>query len=207
MRVFILCTGRSGSTAIIKACEGIKNFTCGHETLSHKFGKDRFDYPDNHIEADNRLAWFLGSLDKKFGDDAVYIHLIRDKDATVKSYNQRWKSRLTIVKAFAEGILMTPVELLDDTSRLLVCSDYYDTVNSNIELFLKNKTQKIEIHLDNIKQGFQQLWNLIGAQGDLDLALQSFDEHHNKSMKKNIFERIQARLYFYFRIYAKSAKL
>ena len=54
MRVFILCTGRTGSTTIIKAARHIKNYTADHESLARKFGEDRFKYPDNHIEADNQ---------------------------------------------------------------------------------------------------------------------------------------------------------
>jgi hypothetical protein len=201
MRVFILCTGRSGSTTIIKACKSITNYTCGHETLAHKLGDARFDYPDNHVEADNRLSWFLGILDKKYGDGAIYVHLIREKDKVVESYNKRWKSRLTIVKAFTEGILMTPIEKLDEKSRLTVCSDYYDAVNSNIELFLKDKTKKITINLKDVNAGFGEMWSLMGAQGNWDKAIELLGEHYNRTEKKGIANRIKARIKFYYNIY------
>jgi len=68
MRVFILCTGRTGSTSIIEACKHISNYTADHESLAKVFGNQRLDYPDYHIEADNRLSWHLGALNKKYGD-------------------------------------------------------------------------------------------------------------------------------------------
>ena len=181
MRVFILCTGRSGSTAIIKACQHIKNYSCGHETLSKEIGGSRFRYPDNHIEADNRLSWFLGSLNNQFGNDAVYIHLIRNKESTIRSFNKRWEIDISIIKAFAEGILMRPAIKLNDNQKLEICSDYYDTVNNNIVYFLKDKDHTLTIKLENIKEGFLSFWKLIDAKGDINEALKEFDILHNKS--------------------------
>ena len=46
MNVFILCTGRCGSAAIIKACHEIKNFSADHESLSKETGEARLAYPE-----------------------------------------------------------------------------------------------------------------------------------------------------------------
>ena len=67
MNVFILNSGRCGSTTWIRACTHIDNFSAGHETRSHLSGDARLDYPDRHIEADNRLSWLLGRLDRQYG--------------------------------------------------------------------------------------------------------------------------------------------
>ena len=184
MRVFILCTGRSGSAGIIKACSHIQNFTAGHETRTKLTGSEKFNYPDNHIEADNRLSWFLGTLEEKYGDNPVYFHLKRNKTDTVASFNRRWHSRAGIIRAFSEGILKTPVELLSKNDRLKVCEEYYDCVNRNIESFLKNKSKTAVIRLENIKSDFTEFWKIIGATGDLDAALHEFDKKHNKSTKR-----------------------
>ena len=106
MRVFILCTGRTGSKSLIKACEHITNYTASHESRSKLIGENRFRYPDDHIEADNRLSWFLGTLDKKYGKEAFYVHLKRDKTKVIDSFSQRWTNQGSILKAFSEGILM-----------------------------------------------------------------------------------------------------
>ncbi len=153
-------------------------------------GEDRLDYPKNHIEADNRLSWFLGRLDKKYGDDALYIHLKRNKNDTSRSYAKRfWYG---IMKAYRNGIL---ISLPKKTDSMSVALDYYETVNSNIDLFLKDKSKKLTINLENIEEGFLEFWNLINAQGDLGAALAEFNTRYNatKETKKKIFFRIMAK--------------
>ena len=65
MNVFILSTGRSGSQTFARACAHVSNYTSAHESRSGLLGDAHFDYPDNHIESDNRLSWMLGRLDRK----------------------------------------------------------------------------------------------------------------------------------------------
>lgn len=67
MNVFVLCTGRCGSTTFIESARHISNYSAGHETRTYLTGAARFDYPQSHIEADNRLSWLLGRLNKTFG--------------------------------------------------------------------------------------------------------------------------------------------
>ena len=73
MRVFVLSPQRCGSVTFSAACSHIKNFTSGHETRE----KLEVQYPDNHIEVDNRLAFFLGRIEKNYGDNAYYVFLKR----------------------------------------------------------------------------------------------------------------------------------
>ncbi len=184
MQVFILCTGRSGSVGLIKACAHIDNYTSAHESLARQLGSARLDYPQAHIEADNRLGWFLGALDEKYGDSAFYVHLQRERAATARSFMQRWYGRNNIVSAFANGILLRPPELLSEADRYQVCLDYCDTVNTNIRQFLQNKSRKMDMHLENIQADFPIFWERIGAQGNLEDALQTFDTPQNPSSRK-----------------------
>src|SRR5664279_6422416 len=85
MNVFVLTTGRAGSESFIAACKHLTNYTAGHESQVSRLGPDRIQYPDRHIEADNRLAWFLGRLEERYGDEAFYVHLVRDRAATAAS--------------------------------------------------------------------------------------------------------------------------
>jgi hypothetical protein len=62
--IFLLCTGRCGSSTFIKAASHIINYSAGHETQTQHLGQKRFDYANHHIEADNRLSWLLGRLEK-----------------------------------------------------------------------------------------------------------------------------------------------
>ena len=123
MNVFILSTGRCGSTTFIKACKHITNYTSAHESLVTKLGAHRFDYAPHHIESDNRLSWFLGRLDQLYGNDAFYVHLSRDKQQTIESFSQREK--YGIMRAYKEGILLGGES---DQSPQEIAQDYIETM-------------------------------------------------------------------------------
>ena len=182
MNVFILNTGRCGSSTFIKACHHITNYTSGHETMSSQVLDARLGYSENHIEADNRLSWFLGRLDQKFGSEAFYVHLSRDKSATVRSFEAR--AGRGIIKAYQKGILTRTGQSADVSE---ICADYVETVTANIECFLKDKPQKMVIELESIESGFVDFWSKIGAEGDLDKAREELYVKHNATSKKGIF--------------------
>ena len=179
MNVFVLCTGRSGSMTFAKACEAITNYTSAHESRIKLLGEERVAYPLQHIEIDNRLIWFAGALDKKYGTNAFYVHLQRDANAVAHSFNKRWNNNFSIIKAYAETMLFQRLEELMPQDRLAICRDYVDTVNANITSFLSNKPQKMTIHLEQIEAQFPVLWESIQAEGNLEAALATFQQKHN----------------------------
>jgi hypothetical protein len=176
MNVFVLNTGRCGSTTFVKACAHITNYTSAHESRAHLLGSERVNYPDNHIESDNRLAWFLGRLDRRFGEKAVYVHLSRDKEKVTLSFAKRFN--YGILKAYRNGILMGVSE---NALPRAVAADYCETIEENIALFLKDKPRKMEFRLENAKHDFTLFWKMIGAKGDFDAALREFDVSYNSS--------------------------
>lgn len=182
MNVFVLSTGRCGSTTFERACRHITNYTAGHETRAAILGPARLDYPPDHIESDNRLAWFLGRLDQRYGDDAFYVHLTRDPAAVARSYARRRQAGM-ILPAYAQGIYLGLTEALDDIA-LAAAQDYVATVTANIEVFLRNKPQRMAFALANAQQDFARLWARIGAEGDLDAALAEFDQAYNAGPPK-----------------------
>ncbi len=187
MNVFVLCTGRSGSSSFIKACQHISNYTAAHESLSQKCGNERFQFPKNHIEADNRLSWQLGQLNKFYGKQAYYIHLKRDDESTAQSFMRRFLLPKSMIYAYANGIKQLPPERLNSNEQFEVCLDYVRTVNANIENFLNDKPHQLQIELSEIKKDFKTFWNAIDAEGDLNLALVELDKKHNKSSSKRIY--------------------
>lgn len=182
MNVFILNTGRCGSTTFIKACKHIENYSCAHESKVSEMGHERLNFSENHIEADNRLSWFLGRLDEKFGNDAFYVHLKRDDAETAKSYSTRLFSG-GIIPAYINGIIFGRNS---QVSGLSVGLDYCNTVNSNISLFLKDKDKKMDISLEHIKEDFVRFWEAIGAQGNLKAALAEFDVKYNATSVQHL---------------------
>lgn len=179
MNVFVLNTGRCGSTTLVEACSHITNFSAAHESRAACLGIERFAFPLNHIEADNRLSWVLGRLDQAFGDSARYVHLIRDREATAASFARRYDGG--IMRAYRKGILF---EHAAGKEAIDVCRDYCDTVNSNIAHFLKDKSYTMEFHLENAKEDFRRFWDWMGAEGDLESALAEWDLKHNASTGK-----------------------
>ena len=141
-------------------------------------GQERVNYPQNHIEADNRLSWILGRIDKQYGDSALYVHLKRNKTGTAKSFSRRYEDG--IIKAYRDGILKCAAGKSDCMS---VSLDYCDTVNSNIKFFLQGKSKKITINLENIEKNFTEFWYMIDAQGAIGAALAEF--------KKNIMQQVK----------------
>jgi hypothetical protein len=176
MNVFILNSGRCGSTTFIKACQHITNYTSAHESLLSNTGKLRFNYPENHIEADNRLSWLLGRLDNTYGDNAFYVHLKRNPEDTANSFARRID--FGILKAYEQGVLMHDSHKLPAYD---IATDYIETVNSNIELFLKDKSHKMTLSLETISTDFTGFWEKISAQGNIDDALNEWRINYNAS--------------------------
>lgn len=176
MNVFILTTGRSGSLSFIHACRHITNYTCGHETRVHLIGEARLAYPRDHIEADNRLAWYLGRLERAYGDQARYVHLTRERGPLAASFARR--ADFGIMRAYREGILLGGEPGLTAAELAL---DYIDTVEANIALFLKDKRHRMHFRLEHAAEDFTRFWQWIGARGDLAAALAEWDTRHNAS--------------------------
>src|SRR5262245_47737972 len=191
MNVYVLCTGRCGSETFAKACRHMSNFTAAHESQKPKdpspWPKDPspwrlpyrpLSYPERHIEVDNRLTSFLGALDKEYGKSALYVHLLRNRNEVATSLARRGEE--SILFSFAWGVLQyyRAARHLTDTQRYELGVHYWETVNSNIELFLRDKPKKLTMWLHDIKGPFAQFWTGIGAEGDLNAALAEWDIRH-----------------------------
>ena len=80
MRVFVLGTGRTGSTTFVKACRHIDNYTASTRSLPETdIRSKRLDYPECHIEVDPRLVTALDALGASFASTALFVHLRGDE--------------------------------------------------------------------------------------------------------------------------------
>jgi hypothetical protein len=174
MNVFVLCTGRCGSTTFVAACRHMTNFTSGHESRVGKIGRDRLDYPAGHIEADHRLAFQLGRLEQRFGDRASYVHLTRDPDATAASWAERFTIG-TMMSSFRRGMLGNEAVSRRDSALEMV-----ETATANIEHFLKGKSRVLTVRLESAEQDFERFWEWVGAQGSLEMALAEWRVRRNE---------------------------
>jgi hypothetical protein len=176
MNVFVLCTGRCGSQTFAKACKHITNYTSGHESRQGLIAAHRLNFPDNHIEADNRLSWMLGLLEESYGDRAFYVHLIRDESETAASFARRYDTG--IVRAYRDEILQDCASIYEPYE---VCKDLCRTVTANVQAFLDNKSNKLVVRLEHACNDFSVFWNRIGAEGDLTCALDEWNHAYNAS--------------------------
>lgn len=187
MNVFVLSTGRCGSQTFARACSHIRNFTTRHE--SNNIWQNPIDglpyrdlrFPDQHIEVDNRLTWFLGALDREYGQSAYYVHLLRDRQEVARSLLRRGDR--TILYGFAHSILQhyNEASWLDQEQRYQIALQFCDTVNGNIELFLRSRPRSMSIWLHDAPKGFTRFWREIGAEGDLDAACSEWGCRFNAS--------------------------
>ena len=197
MRVFLLGTGRTGSSTLARAFSHATNFTAAHESRIDVV-EGRLDYPDGHIEADNRLSWFAGSLALRY-PDALFVHLTRSHDEVVDSYRKRMRDswprlgrlrsdltrslredrRLSIVDGFAHSIIHRKApwehEEIESVVRL-----YCQTVDDNVALLLEHH-DSARIDLSTVVPDFTAVWERIGAEGDLSAAVAELSIRHNAS--------------------------
>ena len=191
MNVFVLSTGRCGSLSFAKACGHLTNYTSGHETRAHLFGSERLDYPDNHIEVDNRLAWFLGPLAERYDDrDVLYVHLTRDPQETAESL-VAWSLPTperpnaypaNMLRAFCHGLTMRATAMTRD-EYLAGARAYVDTVSANISTFLAPQGvaywDSREMAMGDAA-GFAWFLRYIKAEGDLDAAIATWGRKSNR---------------------------
>ena len=182
MNIFALSTGRCGSTTFTRSFSHATNYTSGHESHARWIGKDYFIYPDNHIESDNRLSWMLGSLDKYYGDNPIYVHLSRNTEEVVQSHSKRYSpdTNTGIMSAFGHGILQQPASY-NSKDLNLVANMYVEVVTHNIESFLSNKSKVIRFDTANPEESVHKIWEMGKIEGDIHKALQEWNYKYNAS--------------------------
>jgi hypothetical protein len=183
MRVFVLTIGRTGSVTFFKACEHITNFTSHHEVrVAGLPASRRAASPDQSIAVDPRLCWMLGHLDHRYGNEAFYVHLIRQVKPCAESWARRFpggpnESLWTLVEAWRTSILQGAPE----DRQIEIATDLVTTADFNIASFLKDKPRQLRVRLEHGKEDFAVFWRAIKAEGDLDAALAEWDTRHNAS--------------------------
>ena len=192
VNVFVLSTGRCGSLSFARACAHLTNYTAGHESRAHLFGRERLDYPDNHIEVDNRLAWFLGPLAERYDDrDVLYVHLTRDPQETAESL-VAWSLPTperpnaypaNMLRAFCHGLTMRATAMTRE-EYLIGARAYVDTVNANIR-GLRDLQPSKGWCLVRMGQSsdFVRFLVAIEAEGDLDAAMATWGRKSNERAK------------------------
>lgn len=195
MRVFVLTTGRAASKTFADACRHLDGMSAGHESNRGKIS-GRLDYPDHHVEVDNRLAWFLGGLDRRYADDKTfYVYLSRDPEKVAESYLMRWHLRVSITRAFYHGILMNPKKPDRETARQS-CRLFVETVDENVRCFLKNRNNWVHVRVAHLESDFFSFMKAAGLSGDSEAIREALGEKKNVN-KKKYRRKSRARKFFH----------
>jgi len=131
MNIFVLSTGRCGSTTLAQASQHIQGMSAAHESQR---GEWKRSYPDNHIESDPSLQRLLGWLGREY-PGAFYVHLERRREAVVRSFFDR---AATFPQAHGELVGLWNRDAHSIPTEVAIrklTRHYHKTVNQNISYF------------------------------------------------------------------------
>jgi hypothetical protein len=145
-------------------------------------GMSRFEYPDQHIESDNRLSWLLGTLERIYGDEPIYVHLTRNREKVIKSYAKRYDRNYIegIMQGFGHGILQKS-QTYKDLELPKLAEMYVNVVTDNIQCFLSDKSKVVRMDVDDPVASVREIWKLGLMQGNLQKATDEWMITHNRS--------------------------
>lgn len=192
MRVFVLTAGRTASQTVALASEHLDGMTAAHESRRRML-ENRLDYPDNHVEVDNRLAWFLGSLERLYSDEETfYVFLRRDPERVAASYIKRWHITVSIVRAFYHGILMCRNKKPTEADKMASARLFVQTVEDNINAFLRHRSNYAIVDTENLEADFQIFMDKAGLSGDREAISATLNSVNNPNKpKKTLGQKVR----------------
>ena len=167
MRVFVVGTGRCGTSTFYHACRHIHNYEAYHEPNSGQV--DSFETEDQVINVSSQFVVRIPELLKKY-PESKWIHLIRNRDQCVESLAK-----------------CCPVEMdgyVRQWCQIFQCNltrasqFYYDSINSMIELMLRNQSC-LTMNLPIRRPAWMTFWSFVGAQGDFESSLREWESCYN----------------------------
>jgi len=165
MQVFVTGTGRCGSVCFSHACRHITNFSSGHETKAVDL-----IYCDNHIEVNTQLWIVIPKLVEMY-PNAKWVHLVRDNSTCVPSIAALDHGEVAAAFAKLFGTIITG-------SGFFSAMRLYEAATQNIRANLSSLVSagnKIEVSLENAKEGWADFWEMIDANGDFNESLRCWD--------------------------------
>jgi len=194
--IFVISTGRTATTAFARAAACLPGYTSAHESRSMQPFASRLNYPDNHIEADNRLLFYLPQLENRYGNSAYYVLLKRDPSLIASSYAKRWHLTVSIVRAWTHGVRMIPRVRTAEIEQC--CHDFVSYADSTLSLFLSRQKNVMEFYVSDATNEFIRFSQWIGIDKPPQSALKVWDSRHNKNYKSNLINGFRMRLRLWF---------
>jgi hypothetical protein len=175
LNVFVTGTGRCGSVSFWRACQHITNYTAFHESPC-----GLLSYPDLHIEVNPQLRYVIEIVARRH-PDAKWVHLVRDREQTAASLARldggNW------LRSFCP-FMNTVMPCGDPIER---ARRVYDIITAQIDASLAASVpaeNRMEVHLSSIGEDWPKFWQWIGAAGDLESSLKSWETPYNTSEER-----------------------
>lgn len=198
MNVFFISPGRTATTTLANAFKCIEGYSSLHESRVQLLGDERIAYPENHIEFDNRLVFFLADLTQKFAADrGVLVIVCRDHHAVAGSYNRRW-SKINIMKSWSQGIHLRDL----NQNNYEVALDFVQYCYRQLDYFKMQWECVVELDVHNPEAGIQELLHIMGESEYADEVSQYLKEKYHNLNENGLRNKI-ADLWFNVRCLAK----
>lgn len=183
MNIFIISPGRTATTHLASVFDGVSGFTSLHESrVEHLDLKERLSFPINHIEADNRLIWFLQFLEDIYAETSCLVIVKRDTKKIVDSYSKRW-FKTNILRAWTQGIHMLDI----DVHSTQAVESYVDFCYKSLSLSIPKWKYIIEIDISYPVQGIEKLCDLIGASSmEKETVIRDFQKSRSNLNDKSL---------------------
>ena len=168
MRIFVVGTGRCGSSTFYQACKTITNYTCGHETFAGQV--HNFEYLDNHIEVAVQNVQALALLQNKYPNNMI-VQLIREPKGCIQSLFEQCPEYL---KAWSFQVYLT-TEVTEK-----VAEAYYHCVNQHIAKI----PNLVTVRVDDLEWFWARFIQSIGAECDMEQAQKILSRKYNPGSKR-----------------------
>lgn len=165
MNVFVVGTGRCGTTTFSKACSHATNMTSCHEGAAGT--PYSLIYSSDHIEIDPPLSFWVPEL-RRIYPGCKFVHLVREPRGCVASMV---RNDPEICKWFGRMVYHS-----EETTELQGAIALYRVVNDLIY-----GDDVLRVKLETIREQWQEVWDWMGCEGDFNASLQEWEIRHNAS--------------------------
>lgn len=181
MRIFVVGTGRCGTSTFYHACRHATNYTVGHESRAGRIND--YCYHDNYIEVSSHLAFAVPLLMER-NQGCRFVHIIRSKAACVASMAETREA----IKAFAFGI--SEGNPRHGSEYLEWAAWLYDLINANITATVQTAWNAFLFHMDYADREWEECWRFMGCEGDFEASLAEWRWKYNAGEKRGRDERV-----------------
>lgn len=165
MNIFVVGTGHCGTTTFAKACRFATNRKVSHESASG--GIYTFEYPEDHIEVDAPLAFWVPRL-RSFYRGCRFVHLVRDKKPCIESLA---RNEALVCQWFGHMLYHFPEATPLDGALAL-----YSVINESLR-----GEDVLQVRLEEIKIRWHEVWAWMGCEGDFARSLAEWDIKYHAS--------------------------